>query len=622
MEVTDKLSGQNRRSFLKNLSLLGIAGALLPKNMFAQTPPANSRVIIVSDTQATSGTTISTPVVQTMINSGICALAQLGDVGEAWKALLPGVSAASRIAIKVNCINSSLSSHPQAANAIAASLQQMNFGGTFLPANNIIIYDRTRSELQNAGYTINSSTTGVRCIGTDMTGIGYSTQNYSVNGQTQKISKVVTEMCDYLINLAVLKNHSMSGITLCLKNHYGTCNNPGNLHNTYCNPYIPALNALDPIKAKQKVFIIDALYGIRSGGPGGAPQFVANKFILSTDVVACDYQGRKLLQENGCTTTSTATHVDTAATTYQLGTNNPAQMDVITVQNPSAKAVALTAPNGGEIWTSGTTQLIKWTSQNIPQLKIELSTDSGASWQVIEAAAPAAAGQYEWTVPNSPSQRCKIRLTDTSDSSKKDESDSYFSIVAAPMIALLSPNGGEEIFAGQTFPVQWNAVNMQDIKIEYSVNAGQSWLLIEPAVPSLSGRYDWSVPATPSEQCKVKLSDAGSGTVFDQSDSVFTIKIPSNIREATRKEGYELYQCYPNPFNGQTTVRFALPEAGMVKIDIINAEGRSVDTVLSGHYGAGEHSLFVNASSLSSGIYFIRLRAERVTLLRKTILIK
>jgi hypothetical protein len=149
------------------------------------------------------------------------------------------------------------------------------------------------------------------------------------------LSTILTIQANYLINIAVLKQHSMSGVSLCLKNHYGTCNDPNSLHNTDCNPYIAALNALTSIKSKQKVNIIDGLFGIRSGGPDGLPQFTANKIIICTDIVAADYCGRELLKANGSTSTGNSYHIETAATTYALGTNDPANMDIINITNPS-----------------------------------------------------------------------------------------------------------------------------------------------------------------------------------------------------------------------------------------------------------------------------------------------
>jgi glucuronoarabinoxylan endo-1,4-beta-xylanase len=61
---------------------------------------------------------------------------------------------------------------------------------------------------------------------------------------------------------------------------------------------------------------------------------------MSTDIVATDYTGRKLLADyrgpdgQYCETINIATHIDTAANLiYGLGTNNPAEMDVVYVMN-------------------------------------------------------------------------------------------------------------------------------------------------------------------------------------------------------------------------------------------------------------------------------------------------
>ena len=339
MRAEDFLRGIDRRTFLKIVSITGAAGLIYPQRLLSGIAPMDlSRVVLIDDASATSGTTVDADIAQSMVNCGIMNLAQAFDVGEAWKVLLPGVTAASTVAIKVNCINSSLASHPEVAHAIAGSLSQMDFGGTPFPENNIIIFDRTNGELTSSGYTINTSATGVRCFGTNQSGVGYTTATYDVNGSSQRLSTIVTDMADYLINLSVLKNHSMAGVTICLKNHYGTCNSPGSLHGNDCDPYIPALNALAPLRDKQVVNLCDALLGIYSGGPGGSPQFAANTLIMGRDIVAVDYQGREILAANGCTTLGDSHHIETAAgAPYNLGTADPAQMDVVTVSEPAGK---------------------------------------------------------------------------------------------------------------------------------------------------------------------------------------------------------------------------------------------------------------------------------------------
>ncbi len=325
----------NRRTFLKAASLTGIAGLASPRDVFAALAPSQlSRVVIVEDGTATSGLSINAGAVQVMVNSGIQSLTGLRDIGEAWKTIFPGINTSKVIAIKVNCINPNMPTHPEVSYAVAESLKKMSFGGVLFPENNIVIFDRNTTEMRLSGYTINTSGTGIRCYSTSG---NYSDESYNVNGVNLRISRILTDEADYLINISVLKNHTNPGVTLCLKNHYGTNNSPGLMHGNNCDPYIPALNTVPPIADKQCLCICDALLGIATGGAGGYPQFAANTIIVSKDIVAVDYWGREILDANGCNTIAYAHHIDTAASVpYNLGTNDPAQMDVVNVLNPTA----------------------------------------------------------------------------------------------------------------------------------------------------------------------------------------------------------------------------------------------------------------------------------------------
>jgi uncharacterized protein (DUF362 family) len=324
----------DRRTILKILSFTGVSGLIYPRNLLAGYVPLDLvPVVVVEDDTATSGYQINEDTVEVMLNSGVSALTDLPDPGEAWKSLFPGITTESVIAIKVNTLFSTMPTHPEVTYAACEGLKLMEIEGVPFPENNIIIYDESSSRLSQGGYTLNTSNQGVRCIGTNQ--VGYSSETYPVVGTNQRISRIITEMTDFLINISVLKNHSIAGVTLSLKNHYGTCNLPQYMHSNHADPYIPALNALPVINNIKYLSICDALFGIRSGGPGGYPQFTTNKIIMSEDIVAGDYVGRELLEDNGCNTIGLATHIDTAAIDYDLGTNDPDEMDIIDIVNPT-----------------------------------------------------------------------------------------------------------------------------------------------------------------------------------------------------------------------------------------------------------------------------------------------
>jgi len=72
--------------------------------------------------------------------------------------------------------------------------------------------------------------------------------------------------------------------------------------------------------------------------------------------------------------------------------------------------LTLISPNGGETWQVGTAHDITWTwAGSSGDVKIEYSTNSGTSWNLVT---PSAGGViYGWTVPDTPSQDCLVRVS-------------------------------------------------------------------------------------------------------------------------------------------------------------------------------------------------------------------
>lgn len=72
---------------------------------------------------------------------------------------------------------------------------------------------------------------------------------------------------------------------------------------------------------------------------------------------------------------------------------------------------------------------------------------------------------------------------------------------------------------------------------------------------------------------------------------------------------FMLLQNYPNPFNPSTTIRYALPHAGVVTLKVFNVQGQELATLVHEKQGAGEHAISWNAAGLPSGVYLYRLHA-------------
>lgn len=90
-----------------------------------------------------------------------------------------------------------------------------------------------------------------------------------------------------------------------------------------------------------------------------------------------------------------------------------------------------------------------------------------------------------------------------------------------------------------------------------------------------------------------------------------------------RNNEFYLFENYPNPFNSLTRIRFYLSRPTKVSMKIFNALGNEIKTLIKDEdLLAGEHEITLNASELSSGVYFCILNVNNSNQIKKMILIK
>lgn len=107
-----------------------------------------------------------------------------------------------------------------------------------------------------------------------------------------------------------------------------------------------------------------------------------------------------------------------------------------------------------------------------------------------------------------------------------------------------------------------------------------------------------------------------TGKIYKYTDNV---GIGNPITTPTK---FELGQNYPNPFNPQTTIDFSLAQTGYISLKVYNLLGQEVMTLIDGVETAGPHSVFFNASSLPSGVYFYTMKSGDFTDTKSLMLVK
>ncbi len=96
---------------------------------------------------------------------------------------------------------------------------------------------------------------------------------------------------------------------------------------------------------------------------------------------------------------------------------------------PAPTNITVTEPNGGEAWIVGSVHPITWTVDNYTaNVNIYYSTNNGSTWTLV-AENLSAFDVYEWTIPNTVSTQCLVKVADAATGTPFDVSDAVFSIV-------------------------------------------------------------------------------------------------------------------------------------------------------------------------------------------------
>jgi hypothetical protein len=268
--------------------------------------------------------------------------------------------------------------------------------------------------------------------------------------------------------------------------------------------------------------------------------------------------------------------------------------------------LAVVSPNGGETWDAGSSHSITWaTAASVGPVKIEYSTNNGSNWTTVIASTPNT-GSYSWTVPNTPSASCFVRISDAATGSPSDSSDRTFTISG---LRVTSPNGGEQLIVGSQHLITWDtAGTMPTVRLELSTNNGATWETITASTTN-TGSYLWTVTSTISSQCLVRISDSADGVPSDTSDAVFsTVAVP--FIQVTRPNGGEVLE----PGASDYIYWNAQAYTGSVKIEFSTNNGSTWMNLLTEGINSGIYPWTVpNMSSASCLVRISELPAGQPT---------
>ncbi|MFZ3169392.1 MAG: Ig-like domain-containing protein [Candidatus Methanoperedens sp.] len=278
--------------------------------------------------------------------------------------------------------------------------------------------------------------------------------------------------------------------------------------------------------------------------------------------------------------------------------------NIALIINAAVPGIKVTSPNGGENWTHGTTQMIKWNSTGSPgaYVRIELLKPGRPNQLIISSTLND--GLHPWLIPaaQTPGSDYKVKITSTINASINDTSDKNF-IIPVPSFKVVFPNGGENLIRGTIQTIKWNSTESPGtyVKIELLKPGKPNQLIILSTLND--GSHPWLIPVaqTPGTDYKVKITSTINASNNDTSDNSFTIPVPS-FKIIFPNGGENWTRGTTKIINWTSTEN----PKGYVKIELLRP-GKPNQLIISATLNDGSHPWLIPAAQTPGTDYKVKI---------------
>ena len=159
-----------------------------------------------------------------------------------------------------------------------------------------------------------------------------------------------------------------------------------------------------------------------------------------------------------------------------------------------------------------------------------------------------------------------------------------------------------------------------DLGVFISTDGGTTWYTFNAGLPDAVMVMDLTI--SPQNRM-LRVATHGAG-VWERKLYLDTVDVPEGSAEAVR---FRLNQNHPNPFNPQTSIRYYLADESNVRLELFDAAGRLVRTLVAERQSPGEYAAAWNGQdhqgrAVASGVYLYRLRVGDRTETRQMMLVR
>jgi Cohesin domain/Secretion system C-terminal sorting domain/Fibronectin type III domain/Bacterial Ig-like domain (group 2) len=285
----------------------------------------------------------------------------------------------------------------------------------------------------------------------------------------------------------------------------------------------------------------------------------------------------------------------------------------ITVQAPP------TAPGGLSAIAAGFYAMsLSWTdnSSNESGFKIQRTLDTSTTWTLIATLAS--------------------NSTSYSDTGLNDGTEYFYRVFAfnaggnsgmsnvAQAVTEMRPPTGLTVsqIAGPKAVLSWHDSSSGEtgFRVERKTGSGGSYAQIDSVGSNVETFTDSTVVAGQIYYYRVRGYNALVVSAYSNEVTLTVTAVAGDRLLVPDK--YAISQNYPNPFNPSTTIDYAIPSSGFVELKVYDVTGRLVKTLVSQHESAGYYTVRFDGSALPSGVYFLRISANKFLEIKKMVLMK
>lgn len=257
---------------------------------------------------------------------------------------------------------------------------------------------------------------------------------------------------------------------------------------------------------------------------------------------------------------------------------------------------------------------IKWSITFEEAVKIDFSSDAGASWSTIIP--NTSLGTCQWIVPQIESENCKIRVISLSDNTLIGESGLF--AIGKQSAKLTSPKGGEQFCIGDFNDIKWSSDYVDYLFLEYTTNNGLNWKKVTqmPIIASIGG-YSWKTPNIKAAEVKFRLSTTINKNYFYLDSSLNSISIDSCLSSVDNDENsqYLKTELSPNPVSNsaELIIYNQLLNPFSADIKLIDEKGSTIQLIEDNFIiNSGKNTINIHLGNIAKGTYFIQINSENI----------